>query len=169
MSLAAFLWVSAITTLAVLVYFLFRWLPRLILAIRLEQAQESLRLQQQRLEEMVLRQGMASGKPRGLKWRRCQFQGEPLWLHEEEKGQVAVLVPVTVEFETHGETESWEGHPVEEPRRGVVLFFFRRGEWESAGRVLFNLTPQQAAEQLSPPWRIAPILPSSATSASTSS
>lgn len=169
MSLAAFLWMTAITTLAVLVYFLFRWIPRLILAIRLEQAQESLRLQQQRLEEMVLRQGIASGKPRGLKWRRCQFQGEPLWLHEEEKGQVAVLVPLVVEFEPQGEPEDWEGHPMNDPRRGVVLFFLRRGEWESAGRVLFNLTPQQAAEQLGPPWRIAPVVSSSAASSSAAS
>jgi hypothetical protein len=169
MELSAILWVTAITIVAVLIYLLFRWIPRLLLAIRLEHARESLRLQQQRLEDMVLRLGMASGKPRGLKWRRCRFQGEPLWLHEEEKGQVAVLVPLIVEFEPLGDTEKWEGHPVDDPRQGVVLFLFRRGEWEASGRVMFNLSPQQAAQQLEPPWRVAPILPASATPSSTSS
>jgi hypothetical protein len=166
MSLAAIVWVSAITVIAVLVYLFLRWIQRLLLAIRLERAQESLRLQQQRLEEMVLRQGMASGKPRGLKWRRCQFQGEPIWLHEAEKDQLAVLVPLIIEFDPSGDSEGWEGDMVNEPRQGVILFYFRRGEWETGGRVLFNLSPHQVAQQLEPPWRIAPVLPSSATSSS---
>lgn len=156
MNLAVLLWMAAFALCAVLCYALSRWGTRLVIAIELERARESFRLQWPRLEEMVLHQAQASGKPRGLKWRRCHFQGEPLWLLEGERHRVAALVPLLIEFEVDTTGEPAEGHASMQPRAGVVLLLFRRGNWHCAGRILFNLTPEQAARQLDPPWQLAP-------------
>ncbi|MCS7021822.1 MAG: hypothetical protein NZ703_12635 [Gemmataceae bacterium] len=166
MNQVAMLWITVMTLGAVGVYFLVRWLNRLAVLIRLERAYESFRLQRQRLEEMVLQQASSTGKPRGLKWHRCQFVGEPLWLLEGTNRHVAALVPLTIQFEPAGDAEAWEGHPVHEPRHGVVILLFHQGDWTVAGRVLFNISAQQAASQLGPNWRPAPPLstPSSLTS-----
>ena len=83
-----------------------------------------------------------SGKPKGLTWVRYEPIGEPHFAHE------VALVPVLVHFEPVADGPLADVPQAWEPRAVVAVFQFIRGHWKTDGRAVFNLTPQQVAEQV---------------------
>ena len=85
----------------------------------------------------------ASGKPRGLRWKECQWNELVEWVREKVNGRLHALVGVTISFEAieGGDMEGIEA--VGNLRNATAVFFFD-GEWQTAGRVVFNLNPDEA-------------------------
>src|SRR5437588_10070705 len=67
--------------------------------VRVERAREMFKLQRERLEAQFLKAAAASGKPRGLRWRDCQWENSVEFVRERKTGQIAALVGVTILFE----------------------------------------------------------------------
>jgi hypothetical protein len=86
-----------------------------------------------------------SGKPRGLRWKNCQWHDAIEWVRDKQTGQTLALVGVTISFEAieGGDMEGVEA--VGNLRDASAVFFFDR-EWRTAGRVIFNLGPAEAVE-----------------------
>jgi hypothetical protein len=90
----------------------------------------------------------ASGKPRGLRWKALDWtvQGaepEPLLARELGGGFVALL-PATIQFEAV-EGGDMEGLPaVGNLRNATAVFHWRQGRWQTDGRAVFNLNPDEA-------------------------
>src|ERR1051325_2402724 len=96
-----------------------------------------------RLEEMFFQAAAASGKPRGLRWKECQWNELIEWVRDKQTGQLLALVGVTISFEAieGGDMEGVEA--VGNLRNATAVFFFD-GAWRTVGRVVFNLNPEEA-------------------------
>lgn len=138
----AWLWMVAVLLAA----FLFVWRPLLRWAaeVQLERARESFRLQRERLEAGHFRAAAASGKPRGLRWTKCDYGNTMELARDRGNGQIVALVPVTVGFEAI-EGGDMEGvAAVSNLRYATAVFAFERNHWTTAGTTLFNLNPTEA-------------------------
>ena len=115
--------------------------------IQSERARELFRLQKERFEQIFLKAAAGTGLPRGLRWVSCTFAGELLLGREPRRKQMIGLIPATIQFEAI-EGGDMEGLPAAgEARSATAVFMFERGNWTTNGRVIFNLTPEQALQQ----------------------
>jgi hypothetical protein len=141
-------WLWVLIPVAALVVVLLVWKPLRLFGheIQVERAQELFRLQRERLEEYFFRAAVASGKPRGLRWKHCEWEPTALFARERSTRQLAALVGVTIQFEAV-EGGDMEGvAAVSNLRNASAVFFFHRGEWHTVGKALFNLNPDEALE-----------------------
>ena len=124
--------------------FLWRPLRLARLACQLERARREFHRHREWLEVRFLELAGRSGMPRGLRWRHCEFEDEVAYARERRSGDLRALVGMTVYF------EAVEGGPMEgveavsRPRAATAVFCYRRRQWETDGRAIFNLSPVQA-------------------------
>ena len=138
-------WVWPAVAAAAVAAILLSWRPlrRLGRELVVARARESFRLQRERLEARFFEAAAASGKPRGLRWKECTFDASMELVRERGAGVLHALVPVTIAF------EAVEGGPMEgveavgNLRSATAVFTFDRGHWTTAGKAVFNMSPQQ--------------------------
>ncbi len=96
-----------------------------------------------RLQEAFFQAASASGKPRGLRWKECQWNDLIEWVRDKQTCQLLALVGVTISFEAieGGDMEGVEA--VGNLRNATAVFFFD-GAWRTVGRAVFNLNPDEA-------------------------
>jgi hypothetical protein len=111
----------------------------------LSDAQTSFKAQQSELRAIFLQAAGSSGKPRGLRWKACQWSDQIEWVRDKQSRQLLALVGVTISFEAieGGDMEGVEA--VGNLRDASAVFVFDR-EWKTSGRVIFNLGPAEAVE-----------------------
>lgn len=97
------------------------------------------------LQEGFLRIAGRSGKPRGLRWTRCDWLTARSVVRDPVSGILTAFVSVNVSFEAieGGDMEGIEA--VSTIREGCATLHFQDGRWGTAGRVLFNVDPTTAA------------------------
>ena len=141
------MWLWLLACVAVLVGFILllrRPLRSFGKQVQGERARELFKLQRERLEVKFLRAAAATGKPRGLRWKDCQWESGAEFVRERRTGQIAALVGVTIRFEAV-EGSDMEGLPaVNNLRNASAVFFFHRGHWDTVGKVVFNMNPDEA-------------------------
>ncbi len=100
--------------------------------------------QREHLEARFLTAAAATGKPRGLVWKECDWERRVELARESGTGRLAALVGVTIRFEAVPGSDM-EGLPaVGNLRNASAVFFFDGGRWRTAGRAIFNLNPDEA-------------------------
>ena len=115
--------------------------------VQLERARELFQLQRERLEAQFHQAAADTGKPRGLRWKDCAFEKELELARDRHNGQIVALVPVTIQFEAI-EGSDMEGLPaVGNLRNATAVFFFQRGQWQTAGKAVFNMNPNETLER----------------------
>jgi hypothetical protein len=114
--------------------------------VQLERARELFKLQRERLEARFLSAASATGKPRGLRWKDCQWDDQVEFVRARQTREIVALLGVTIEFEAI-EGSDMEGLPaVGNLRNASAVFFFQRGQWLTAGKAVFNMNPDEAIE-----------------------
>jgi hypothetical protein len=112
--------------------------------VQIERARELFHLQRELLQTKFVSAASATGKPRGLRWKACQWDGGVEFARDRRSGQIAALLPVTIEFEAI-EGSDMEGLPaVGNLRNASAVFFFQRGQWQTVGKAVFNMNPDEA-------------------------
>jgi hypothetical protein len=114
--------------------------------------------QREHLEAAYFQAAAASGKPRGLRWKACEWTPGFEMAREIATGQLAALVGITIQFEAI-EGSDMEGlAAVGNLRNASAVFFFHGDRWHTTGRTVFNLNPDEALahfknqyERLTPP------------------
>src|SRR5713101_1934498 len=102
--------------------------------IQVERARELFVLQRERLEAKFVTAAGATGKPRGLLWKDCSFEGDIELARDRKSGELVALVPVTIQFEAT-EGSDMEGLPaVDNLRNASAVFYFQRGQWLTIGK-----------------------------------
>ena len=97
-----------------------------------------------RLEEEFFATAAASGKPRGLRWKACEWEPRVEFARERATGNYVALVGVVLQFEAI-EGGDMEGLPaVGNLRNASAVFFFHGGAWRTTGKAVFNLNPDEA-------------------------
>ncbi len=114
--------------------------------VQLERARELFKLQRERLEARFLSAASATGKPRGLRWKECQWDDQVEFVRARQTREIVALIGVTIQFEAI-EGSDMEGLPaVGNLRTASAVFFFQRGQWLTAGKAVFNMNPDEAIE-----------------------
>jgi hypothetical protein len=109
-----------------------------------ERARRQFQQNRKELETAFYRAAAATGKPRGLRWKECQWSELIEWVREKQTGQLLAIVGVTIAFEAieGGEMEGLAA--VGNLRNASAVFFLQDGTWQTNGRVIFNLNPDEA-------------------------
>jgi hypothetical protein len=104
--------------------------------------------QRKTLAELFLQVASATGSPRGLRWKACDWNEEIAFARERKTGRLSALVSVTIQFEAveGGDMEGVEA--VGQPRYATAVLSYDGNRWGTRGRTIFNLTPAEALERL---------------------
>ena len=143
------MWIGLGVALGLVVFALVVWLvwhPVRLFGreMKVERARELFRLQRERLQALFFGAAAASGKPRGLRWKDCQWDDAVEFVRDRSSGQIAALVAVTIQFEAI-EGSDMEGLPaVGNLRNASAVFFFQKGHWLTVGKAVFNMNPDEA-------------------------
>ncbi|VTR91782.1 Uncharacterized protein OS=Blastopirellula marina DSM 3645 GN=DSM3645_29841 PE=4 SV=1 [Gemmata massiliana] len=136
-------WFTGGVAVVVLLALVARWLWHLGRVVHVERCRELFRLQHERFEEQLVKAASVSGLPRGLRWVRCDITGDAVLVRDTATGGIVALVPVLVQFEPLEDGEMTEVPAARDPRPATAVFSFHQGNWHTAGRVVFNHTPEQ--------------------------
>jgi hypothetical protein len=113
---------------------------------REKSAREQFPQQREQLQQLFFERAAASGKPKGLRWKECQWEEWTEFVRHRKTGELAALVSLTIHFEAIAGGDM-EGLPaVGLPRNASAVFFFHHGRWDTLGKVLFNKNPDEAAD-----------------------
>ena len=98
------------------------------------------------LEAQFFEAASRSGKPRGLRWTRCEWGPALELARDRQTGQLLALAGVTIAFEAI-EGSDMEGLPaVGNLRNASAVFAFDGLQWRTNGRAVFNLNPDEAIQ-----------------------
>ena len=138
------LWFLLPAGLLVVAVLVLRWgrKPRL----SVPEIQKRFLQQREHLEAAFFAAACASGKPRGLRWKDCEWEDEVAFARERQTGRLAALVAVTIAFEAIEGGEMEGVAAVGNLRNASAVFFFDAGRWRTTGRAIFNLNPGEAIE-----------------------
>jgi hypothetical protein len=132
--------------LAGLAFFFWRKSRQLDPRVQMSVARAQLERERPRLHAEFFAAASTSGKPRGLRWKECSWNDLIEWVRDKQTGQIHALVGVTISFEAieGGDMEGIEA--VGNLRNASAVFFLQDGQWQTAGRAVFNLNPAEAVE-----------------------
>ena len=138
-------WVSAgvLGLLGLIGLFVWRWFHRAGQEIQLSRARESFRLQRERLEALFFEAASQTGKPRGLRWQQCDFSGDLELARDKSTGELVGLLPVAISFAAIAGSDMEGLLAVGNLRNASAVFTFRKGQWTTLGRAVFNLNPDE--------------------------
>jgi hypothetical protein len=109
----------------------------------LRQTRTAFQTQRGELEAAFFAAAAACGKPRGLRWKAVEWEPGVEFAREIATGQLAALVGITIQFEAI-EGSDMEGLPaVGNLRNASAVFFFHAGRWQTTGKTVFNLNPDE--------------------------
>lgn len=121
-------------------------LVRRLTAVSVPLARQRFLQQREHLEADHFLAASRSGKPRGLRWKSCDWESEVVFARECASGRLTALVSVTIAFEAIAGSDM-EGLPaVGNLRQACAVFFFDRGRWQTVGKTVFNLTPVETID-----------------------
>lgn len=103
---------------------------------------------QQRLRSDFFTLAASQGKPRGLRWVRCDWLDERELLREKASGLLTLLAGINLHFEAVEGGDMEDVEAVGTVRDACAVFHYQKGRWGTGGRVLFNMHPQSAAVRL---------------------
>ena len=84
------------------------------------------------------------GKPRGLRWKDCEFEDGVAYARDRKSGELCAFVAVTVSFEAIEGGGMEDVEAVGNLRAATAVFRHKDHHWTTDGRVIFNLKPVQA-------------------------
>src|SRR6516225_11820046 len=122
-------WLIPLLVIAILALVIVIWSPLRSFGkeMQIERARELFKLQREQLEAQFLKAAAASGKPRGLRWKDCDWESEVIFARDRQSGQLAALISITIQFEAVPGSDM-EGLPaVGNLRNASAVFFFHRG------------------------------------------
>lgn len=138
-------WSTTFTTLVAFIYLMMKWITHYDKRLSRRSIRESFAFNRTRLESLFFTTASASGKPRGLRWKECQWNELIEWVRDKMTGQMMAFVGVTISFEAI-EGGDMEGVEAVGNLRNATAVFYYDNEWRTAGRVIFNLNPSEAVE-----------------------
>lgn len=106
----------------------------------------SFRRQQQELQKQFFAQAAATGRPRGLRWKNCEWLTTFALVEDTTQNLFTMFCGVNVYFEAIEGGDMEDVEAVSTIREGSAMFHSQNGHWGSGGRILFNMNPSTAAQ-----------------------
>lgn len=124
--------------------------------VELEKAKQQFTRQREHLEAKFFQLAAASGKPKGLRWKHCDFHSTHCFARDVRTARISAFVEVTIRFEAIPGGGMEDVQAVGNLRHASAVFHYLRGRWGTAGKAIFNLTPVEAVEHLSEQFVLIP-------------
>ena len=101
--------------------------------------------ERQNLQQDFFQRASATGKPRGLRWKNCDWLSTYVLVRDESSELLTLFCGVNISFEAveGGDMEGVQA--VGMIRDGSAVFHAQDGRWGTGGKVLFNVDPKTAA------------------------
>lgn len=125
----------------------FRALRRRQRPVMLDEARQLFQKRREWFEVRFFELASRSGKPRGLEWVSCDFQPEVTFARQKATGHLQALVGVIVRFRAVEGGDMEDNPNVANLRDATAVFSFVGRDWDTDGRVVFNLSPAQTIER----------------------
>ncbi len=109
---------------------------------RLARARRSFHMQRERLEMKFIYLA-AEGASQGPHWDECDFDDDVAYVRHRTTGQLSAFVGVTVPINQLSE-DAGINSLLANLREGTAIFRFDRNRWETEGKALLNLSPDEA-------------------------
>jgi uncharacterized membrane protein YsdA (DUF1294 family) len=100
--------------------------------------------ERERVEAKFVELASSGGKPRGLRWKDCDFEDGVAYARDRKSGELCAFVAVTVSFEAIEGGGMEDVEAVGNLRAATAVFRHKDRHWTTDGRVIFNLKPVQA-------------------------
>jgi hypothetical protein len=120
---------------------------RSMFSYRVERALRDFVRDRDELEAEFLAAAGASGKPRGLTWKQCDFNDGLLLARDRANGDMIGLVGATIRFAAIEGGAMEEVEAVGNLRAATAVLTWKHGQWTTEGRTVFNLEPREALER----------------------
>lgn len=123
-----------------------------------QRAIQEFRHRREVLEARFFELASATGKPRGLRWKYCDWKDAVRFAREVESGEIAAFAAVEIHFEAIAGSDMEDVAAVGDVRDASAVFHCHEGQWGTGGKALFNMAPELAVERLAgqyTPLRIA--------------
>jgi len=88
-----------------------------------------------------------SGKPRGLRWKSCDFQDQLTLARDRANGQLIGLAGATIAFEAVAGGGMEQVEAVDNLRAATAILTWSGHEWTTTGKAAFNLEPQEVLQR----------------------
>ncbi|MEX0641715.1 MAG: hypothetical protein WD468_03390 [Pirellulales bacterium] len=99
------------------------------------------------IQAEFLKAAGASGKPRGLAWKQCDFQDGLRLARDRATGEIVGLVGTTISFAAIEGGGMEEVEAVGNLRAATAVLTWKYGRWTSQGRAVFNLEPREVLDR----------------------
>ena len=110
-----------------------------------ERSLQSFERHRQKLQDHCFALAAASGKPRGLKWTKCEWLDTFALVENPDTGILTLFRGVNLSYEAIEGGDMEDVDAVSMIRDATAVFHFQNQRWGTGGRVLFNMTPGMAA------------------------
>ena len=139
---------GAVSMAAVLTWLAWKPLRVRRRAAEVKLACQLFRLQREQLEAKFFDLAAGLGKPRGVRWRDCDWQNAVTFARDINTGMLTAFVAVNIHFEPveGGDMEDVEAVGV--VRDAAAVFHYSKKRWGTGGRALFNMNPEDALIRL---------------------
>ncbi len=87
-----------------------------------------------------------AGKPRGLRWKHCDWLETFALVEDPETGLITMFCGVNLSFEAIEGGDMEDVEAVSMVRDATAVFHCKDSRWGTGGRVLFNMTPEAAVD-----------------------
>jgi hypothetical protein len=108
-----------------------------------ERARREFSKRREWLEADFIKQGSASGFPRGLRWVNCDFQDEVSFAWDRRTGDLKALVGVAIQFAAVEGGGMEDVAAVSNLKAATAVFQFHDQKWKPTGKTVFNLNPKE--------------------------
>jgi hypothetical protein len=139
------LWIPIACTLAVAAILLL-WRPMQMAAreSRFTKARKEFHRQREWLEVRFIAQAGSPSRPDEARWSNCEFDDAVSYVRHRTTGELSAFVAVTVALEGIGQMSSSTTDLMSNLQAGTAVFRFDKERWLTDGRVILNLSPNEA-------------------------
>lgn len=103
---------------------------------------------QQELRDKFFALASATGKPRGLRWKNCEWLDTFTLVLDANTDVHTLFCGVNLSFEAIEGGDMEDVEAVSMVRDATAVFHHQKGRWGSGGRVLFNMDPKTAVQAM---------------------
>lgn len=122
-------------------WLLFSLLRRTMFSRRVERVLRDYLRDRDEIQLAFLRAASATGKPRGLAWKKCDFQDGLTLARDRATGEFIGLVAARISFEAIEGGGMEDVEAVGSVRAATAVLVWKNGAWTTEGRAVFNLDP----------------------------
>lgn len=121
-----------------------RWMQRR----EAQLAAAAFRRQRETMEAKFFELASRSGKPRGLRWVKCDWQPGVTYAREAQSGLLTAFVSIELHFEAIEGGDMEDVAAVGTVRDACAMFHYQYGQWGTGGKALFNMNADDAMSKL---------------------